>query len=48
MLVIISGYAGTKAGLRLLGRIPEKQFKFWFKWLLSRCCRVMQKEKLAV
>ncbi len=35
VLMIISGYVGTKAGLRLLGRIPEKQFKFWFKWLLT-------------
>ncbi len=35
VLMIAAGFAGTKAGLRLLGKIPEKQFKFWFKWLLT-------------
>ena len=35
VIMILAGFAGTKVGLRLLGRIPEKQFKFWFKWLLT-------------
>ena len=33
--MILSGFIGTRAGLKLLGRIPEQQFRFWFKWLLT-------------
>ena len=34
-LMILMGYIGTKVGLRVLGKLPEKHFKFLFKVLLS-------------
>ena len=33
--MVISGYVGTKVGLRVLGKLPEKQFKTVFKWVLT-------------
>lgn len=34
-LMILMGYIGTKAGLQVLGKLPEKHFKVLFKALLS-------------
>ena len=34
-LMIIAGYIGTKVGLSLLDKLPEKQFKKWFRWVLT-------------
>ncbi len=34
-LMILMGYIGTKVGLRVLGRLPEKHFKTLFKVLLT-------------
>ena len=34
-LMITMGYIGTKIGLRVLGKLPEKQFKVLFKGLLT-------------
>ncbi len=33
--MIIFGYIGTKIGLLVLGKLPEKKFKTMFKWLLT-------------
>ena len=33
--MIASGYAGTIWGTRLLERLPEERFRFWFKILLT-------------
>ena len=35
VLMIISGYLGTKAGLLMLGKIPEQKFRTLFKWVLT-------------
>ncbi|UZE97045.1 sulfite exporter TauE/SafE family protein [Alkalimarinus alittae] len=35
ILMIIMGFIGTKVGLKVLGKLPEKHFKFLFKVLLS-------------
>jgi len=35
VLMILSGYLGTKAGLVLLGKLPEQGFRTVFKWLLT-------------
>lgn len=34
-LMILMGYIGTKVGLRVLGKLPEKHFKTLFKVLLT-------------
>lgn len=34
-LMIVSGFIGTNVGLKILGRLPEKQMKVLFKWLLT-------------
>jgi uncharacterized membrane protein YfcA len=33
--MIATGYLGTIFGTRLLGIIPEKTFRFWFRILLT-------------
>lgn len=33
--MILTGFIGTKVGLALLGKIPEKLFRQLFKWLLT-------------
>ena len=33
--MLVMGYIGTKLGLSVLGKLPEKQFKVLFKWLLT-------------
>lgn len=33
--MLLMGYIGTKVGLLVLGKLPEKQFKTLFKWLLT-------------
>ncbi|WP_100642409.1 sulfite exporter TauE/SafE family protein [Alteromonas facilis] len=33
--MIIAGYVGTNVGLKLLGKIPERQFKTLFRWILT-------------
>lgn len=33
--MLVTGYIGTKVGLLVLGKLPEKQFKRVFKWLLT-------------
>ncbi len=35
VLMVISGYLGTRVGLRILGKLPEKHFKTIFRWLLT-------------
>ncbi|OZG72072.1 hypothetical protein BTA51_17020 [Hahella sp. CCB-MM4] len=35
VLMVISGYLGTRVGLKVLGKIPEKHFKTIFRWLLT-------------
>lgn len=35
VLMILMGYIGTKVGLRVLGKLPEKHFKTLFKVLLT-------------
>jgi uncharacterized membrane protein YfcA len=34
-LMILAGYLGTKAGLKVLGKLPEKQVRLLFKWVLT-------------
>lgn len=34
-LMIVSGYLGTKVGLKVLGHLPDKQMKMLFKWVLT-------------
>ena len=29
--MVVSGYLGTVYGTRLLDRIPEESFRFWFR-----------------
>ena len=33
--MIATGYAGTIWGTRLLDRLPEERFRFWFRILLT-------------
>jgi len=33
--MLLMGYIGTKVGLSVLGKLPEKQFKMLFKMLLT-------------
>jgi len=33
--MIACGYIGTRVGLRLLGKIPETQFRYVFRWVLT-------------
>jgi uncharacterized membrane protein YfcA len=33
--MIVCGYIGTRVGLKLLGKIPETQFRYVFRWLLT-------------
>ncbi len=35
LLMVATGFVGTKIGLKLLGKLPEKQFKLLFKWTLT-------------
>ncbi|XOV81196.1 MAG: hypothetical protein ACFHVJ_09660 [Aestuariibacter sp.] len=34
-LMIACGYLGTKLGLKLLGKLPEKQFRLMFRIVLT-------------
>lgn len=41
-LMLIAGYAGTRAGLVILGKLPEERFKTVFKWVLTiLACRIL-------
>lgn len=33
--MLVAGYAGTRVGLVVLGKLPEEKFKTVFKWVLS-------------
>jgi len=35
LLMVLAGYLGTRAGLKLMGRIPEALFRTLFRWLLT-------------
>ncbi len=35
LLMVLAGYLGTRAGLKLMGRIPEALFRTLFRWVLT-------------
>lgn len=35
VLMIVAGFIGTKVGLKLLDKLPEKQFRLLFRWVLT-------------
>ncbi|WP_020406749.1 sulfite exporter TauE/SafE family protein [Hahella ganghwensis] len=35
VLMVICGYLGTRVGLKILGKLPEKHFRTVFRWLLT-------------
>lgn len=35
LLMLVAGYAGTRVGLVILGKLPEAKFKTVFKWVLT-------------
>ncbi len=34
-LMVVSGYLGTRFGLKVLLKVPEQRFRFWFRWLIT-------------
>ena len=34
-LMLLAAYLGTRVGLKMLGKLPEAQFKTLFRWMLT-------------